>query len=144
MSSGVGGQGAGKIRSYRDLEVWKLAMQIAEDIFKLTDSFPPKQNYILVQQMQRAAISLSSNIAEGHSRNTTKDYLRFLNISYGSMSELETQTILSVKLGFANKDNARKIMKDFSLLGKKLNVLCDRLNARSLIPNLQTPTSIKP
>lgn len=88
------------VQNYRDLEVWQIAMQLAEAIFKLTDSFPKTQQYVLVAQMQRCALSMPSNIAEGRSRHSKNDFIYHLNIARGSLAELETQLELSVRLGF--------------------------------------------
>ena len=77
--------------SYRDLIVWQKSKNLAVNIYKFTDYLPSKAKFSLAEQMNRAAISIPSNIAEGHSRNSTKDYVHFLYISKGSLSELITQ-----------------------------------------------------
>ena len=76
---------------YRDLIIWKKSKTLAVNIYKFTDYLPSKAKFSLAEQMNRAAISIPSNIAEGHSRNSTKDYIHFLYISKGSLSELMTQ-----------------------------------------------------
>ncbi len=73
---------------YRDLKVWQLGVEISVAIYRLTETFPRRETYGLTSQMRRAAISISSNIAEGHCRGHTKDLIRFLAISRGSVSEL--------------------------------------------------------
>lgn len=77
--------------SYRKLIIWQKSKELAVKIYKFTDFLPSKAKYSLAEQMNRAAISIPSNIAEGHSRNSTKDYVHFLYISKGSLSELITQ-----------------------------------------------------
>ena len=77
--------------SYRDLVVWQKSKKLAVNIYKFTDYLPSKAKISLAEQMNRAAISIPSNIAEGHSRNSTKDYIHFLYISKNSLSELITQ-----------------------------------------------------
>ena len=76
---------------YRDLDVWKLSLQLVADIYRLTETFPRFEVYGLASQMQRAAVSIPSNIAEGSGRKTTKDFVHFLYVAKGSMLELETQ-----------------------------------------------------
>ncbi len=85
---------------YRDLLVWQSAMQIAEDIYRLTEHFPKQEVFGLTSQIRRAAISISSNIAEGHGRNSTKEFNHFLGIALGSLAELETQLLLSERFNY--------------------------------------------
>ena len=77
--------------SYRELIIWQKSKDLAINIYKFTDYLPSKAKYSLADQMNRAAISIPSNIAEGHGRNSTKEYIHFLYISKGSLSELITQ-----------------------------------------------------
>jgi four helix bundle protein len=95
---------------YRDLKVWQLGVEISLAIYKLTDSFPSREQYGLSSQLRRAAVSVSSNIAEGHSRGATKDLIRFLGIARGSVAELETQLIISRNLGFIPANDFDRIM----------------------------------
>jgi four helix bundle protein len=88
------------MRGYQDLKVWQLGVEITIEVYRLTDSFPQREIYALASQMRRAAVSIPSNIAEGHSRGQTKDLIRFISISRGSVSELETQVIVAEKLGY--------------------------------------------
>lgn len=93
-------------RKYQDLRVWNNAMQLVEYVYRLTSNYPDSEKYGLVSQMRRAAVSIPSNIAEGNGRGSDKDYRRFLTIARGSLMELETQTILSARLGFIQKDSS--------------------------------------
>ena len=86
---------------YKDLEVWKKAMAVVADIYRLTASFPDSEKFGITNQMRRAAVSIPSNIAEGSARHHAKDFTHFLRIADGSSAELETQLIISVSLGFA-------------------------------------------
>lgn len=88
------------IRTHKDLNVWKEAMDLAKDVYSLTANFPKEEIYCLVSQMRQSAVSISSNIAEGAARNSRKDFIRFLYTSMGSLAELETQAILSKELVF--------------------------------------------
>ncbi|MFZ5447646.1 MAG: four helix bundle protein [Thermodesulfobacteriota bacterium] len=78
-----------KSRSYRDLEVWKLAIHFVKEVYQTTNNLPPSENYGLINQIRRAAVSIPSNIAEGQGRNSTKEFKQFLAISPGSVAELE-------------------------------------------------------
>ena len=97
------------INSYKDLIVWQKSIILVTDIYKVTRDFPPQETYGLTSQIRRAAVSIPSNIAEGNSRNTKKDYSQFLRIAYGSAAELETQFLISKKLGFID-DNGYNII----------------------------------
>lgn len=89
-----------KMKTHKDLDVWKEAMSLAKQIYKLTADFPKEETYGLVSQIRRAAVSISSNIAEGAARNSNKEFIQFLYVSLGSLAELETQLLLSRELGF--------------------------------------------
>ena len=93
----------GTTKTHKDLDVWKKAMELAKEIYLLTSNFPKEEIYGLSSQMRRASVSIPSNIAEGAARNSDKEFARFLYISLGSLSELDTQIILSKDLGFINE-----------------------------------------
>ena len=90
-------------RTHHDLRVWQLSIRLVERIYRFTHSFPDSEKYGLVSQMRRAAVSIPSNIAEGAARSSKKEFIRFLYIARGSLSELETQLLLAKKLGFAKE-----------------------------------------
>ncbi|SRX75383.1 four helix bundle protein [Aequorivita antarctica] len=89
---------------HKELDVWKKSMDLVELIYSLTASFPKSERFGLTSQMRRAAVSISSNIAEGSARNCNKELLQFLNIALGSLSELETQYLIAIRLGFIEQD----------------------------------------
>jgi four helix bundle protein len=86
--------------THKDLDVWKAAMELAKLVYLITSKFPKEELYGLTQQIRRSAVSIPSNIAEGAARNSRKEFIQFLHISLGSLAELETQLLLSEKLGF--------------------------------------------
>ncbi len=88
------------MRPHEKLDVWKRAINLCVDLYRLTDQFPASEKYGLVSQMRRAAVSLASNIAEGAGSGSTKIYIHFLHIAQGSLSELDTQLVISKKLAF--------------------------------------------
>ena len=103
--------------------VWQKAYKLVVDIYKITRGFPKDEIYGLSQQMRRAAVSIPSNIAEGYGRYYPKEYKQFLSIAYGSLCELETQYLLSIELGYANKNETNEdLMKEVgSMLYRMIN-----------------------
>lgn len=88
------------IKSYEDLKAWQCAMALLEKTYHVTENFPKKEVYRLVDQMCRAAVSIPSNIAEGSMRHSTRDFVRFIGIAQGSLAELETQIMIASRLKY--------------------------------------------
>lgn len=99
----------GKVEKFEDLEVWKEGMQLAEHIYLL---FSTCKDFGLRNQIQRASVSIPSNIAEGFDRQTNKEFIQFLFISKGSCSEVRTQLYLSIKLNYLEKDKGEKLIEN--------------------------------
>ena len=109
---------------YSDLIVWKLGMRIAKMVYtELIPYLPNVEKYGLADQMRRSAVSIPSNIAEGHARDTTKEYIKFLNYAKGSVAELQTQILLCVEIGYLNNDQIKTVMADTNEISSKLNNL---------------------
>jgi len=89
-----------KMNNYKELKVWQKSVDLAVSIYALTKTFPSTEMYGIVDQMRRASVSIPSNLAEGAGRGSNKDFSHFLNISLGSAFELESQLIISEKIGF--------------------------------------------
>jgi len=119
-----------EIKSYRDLQVWDRAMKLAQMCYAGTAQSPKGETYGLVSQIRRAAVSILSNIAEGHSRRTRQAFLNHLSISLCSQSELETQIELSRRLGLVCEDSARLILREAEEIGRMLHGLIRRLEQR--------------
>jgi len=117
------------IRSYRDLQVWQKAMDLVESCYRATSSFPTTERYGLVSQIRRAAVSIASNIAEGHARSRG-DFVRFLYFSAGSLTELETQIELSVRLRLMPTNDARQLLVVCDEVGRMVGGLRRRIQAR--------------
>jgi four helix bundle protein len=98
------------MKTHKDLNVWKESTDLVLEIYRLTIKFPKEEMFCLVQQLRRAAISVPSNISEGASRNQKREFVRFLRISVGSLSEIETQTIISGKLNYLNETDQTRIL----------------------------------
>ena len=97
------------VRSYRDLVAWQKARELVKEVYLLTAGFPAGERFGLVGQMDRAAVSMPSNIAEGYGRPTTQDYLRFLRIARGSAFELETQLVLAGDLALCPESEVARV-----------------------------------
>lgn len=115
-----------QVRSYKDLVVWQKAMDICVDIYQATKQFPPSENYGLTSQIRRSAVSIASNIAEGHAR-PRRDFARFLQIAIGSLNELETQCELAHRIGFLPLEKHANLTNDLSILGKQVNALRNKI-----------------
>ena len=117
-----------QVRSHKDLVVWQKAMDLAEQVFAITQNFPSSQQYVLVSQATRAAISVPANIAEGGGRGAPRDYCRFLGIAKGSLMELETYLMLATRLGYITEAETAEAMGLVEEVGKMLNALRRKLN----------------
>ena len=113
--------------SYRELILWQKAMDLTEEVYRLTNGFPKEERFALTDQLRRAAVSVPSNIAEGYGRKAAKEYSRFLSIARGSKNEVETQLLLCVRLGYTTEQNIEKAMKLCSEIGKMLTTLSKKL-----------------
>lgn len=116
------------INSYQDLEVWKKAMELVTDIYKITQSFPKEELYGMTNQLRRASVSVPANIAEGWGRGTTKGYIQFLRIARGSLLEVETLMTISQNLGYVNaQDLQEQILQKIIEISKMINSLINSL-----------------
>ena len=120
------------IVSYRDLTVWQRAMELVEAAYLLSAKLPQTETFGLGSQLQRSAVSVPSNVAEGHARDSTKEFLRFVSIALGSLAELETQSLLCIRLKFLSEHDAEKVLTLSHEVGKMLRVLQKRLRERTL------------
>jgi four helix bundle protein len=116
-----------KVNSYRDLLVWKKALELTIAIYRATRSFPNEEKFGLSSQMQRAGVSVPSNIAEGQGRNSQKDFIRFLNIARGSLAELDTQTIIAKELGYLQNEQVNELSERIDELQRMLYSLINKL-----------------
>lgn len=108
---------------YRELKVWQLAMNLAEDVYKLCEEFPRQEIYGLISQVQRAEVFVPSNIAEGQARNSGKEFAHFLGIARGSLAELETQVMLAQRLGYIAVEKSNVVLGKAEEIGKMLKGL---------------------
>lgn len=117
-------------KSYRDLEVWQRSMHLAKRIYEVTQKFPGDERFGLTIQLRRAAVSVPSNLAEGHARFGAGEFSRFLSIAMGSVAELETQVLLSEDLGYVNETLTHELLAELDVIGKMLRGLRKSIDRR--------------
>jgi four helix bundle protein len=116
---------------YNELVVWQKSMDLVTEIYKFTATFPSEERFGLSSQARRAAVSIPSNIAEGHGRKSTGAYINHLSIAYGSLMELETQLQIAARLCFIQEDNAVTLLRQMDEVGKMLTGLKKSLSQKS-------------
>ncbi len=112
-----------EIQSYRDLRVWQKGMDLAEACYSITKEFPKEEMYGMTSQIRRAAASIPANISEGYGREYRAEYVQFLRIAQGSLKELETHLILSVRVKLTTSQAVNPILSECESLGKMLRSL---------------------
>ncbi len=118
---------AGKIKTYRDLDIWNSGLGLFKDIYKLTEEFPKHEVYGLVSQMRRSAVSIPSNVAEGFRRYHNKEYKQFLYTSLGSYAELETQVTIAKELKYIQEDKEAKLLERLDHICRMISNLLKKL-----------------
>ena len=118
------------METHKDLRVWQQSIDLVSSVYLTTKSFPKDELFGLVSQMRRAAVSIPSNIAEGFARGTNKEKIHFLRISSGSMSELETQLVLSKKLEYISEEEYQEVSEHLTAVWKQLNSLITSIRKR--------------
>jgi len=118
---------AGKIKTYRDLDICNSGLGLVKDIYKLTEKFPEHEAYGLVSQMRRSAISIPSNVAEGFRRHHNNEYKQFLYISLGSCAELETQITIAKELKYIQKDKEAVLLERLDHICRMISNLLKKL-----------------
>ncbi|MFA4889977.1 MAG: four helix bundle protein [Candidatus Omnitrophota bacterium] len=116
------------LKSFKDLRVWKQAYELTLAIYRVTKKFPQDELYGLVSQMKRASVSVVSNIAEGYSRKGKLEYIQFLSVAYGSLSELETQILLCKDLKYITEEEFNSLMQLKDVTGGMLYRLIQKLS----------------
>jgi four helix bundle protein len=116
--------------SFQELVVWKKSIELALSVYRLTAQFPDVERFGLTNQMRRAAVSISSNIAEGAGRATNGEFLQFLGIARGSNFELESQCVIARGLGFGKQQDLQEAEKLSNEVGRLLSLLIKSLHAK--------------
>ncbi len=120
-----------EVKNYKDLLVWQKAMNMVEHIYKISASFPADERFGLTSQIRKAAVSIPSNIAEGSSRKSTAEFIRFCNIAYGSLAETETQIMIAERLEFVGGEAVAAVLNSTDELAKMLSGLIRALAEKS-------------
>jgi len=115
------------VRRYTDLLAWQKAMDLVEQTYRLTKAFPKEELYGLTSQLRRAAVSIPSNIAEGHCRKGRREYIHHVSIALGSLGEVETQLLIAQRLGYAGDGNMTGCLAAASETGRILVGLLNSL-----------------
>jgi four helix bundle protein len=119
------------MKTYQNLRVWQMGVDLVVLIYKITNSFPNAERFGLTSQIRRAAISIPANISEGYYRGHKQEYARFLKIAFASGGELETHLVIAEKLDFLQQENHRKITETLSQIMKMLHKLIKILESKS-------------
>lgn len=120
--------------NYKELLVWQKSINLVTDLYKITENFPKSEIFGISSQMRRCSVSVPSNIAEGHSRRSTLDYIQFLKIARGSLAELETQIIISKNLNYISEETFILTEQKTLEISKMLNSLITAVK-KNLNPN---------
>ena len=121
--------------SYKELTVWQKSMDLTEEIYRLVKKLPKEETYALSDQMRRAAVSVPSNIAEGHGRQTEKEFKSFLSIARGSCYEIETQLLICVRQKYLSDPETKPVFDLLSEISRMLTALILRLSSNSNEPS---------
>jgi len=125
-----------QVKSYKDLIVWQKSMDLVEMVYEATKIFPREELYGLTNQLRRAAVSVPSNIAEGHARNSTAEYRNFLSMARGSLAEVETQLLIAERLKYIDSEKLTALLSLQIEINKMTNTLINKLAPR--------PSSLNP
>lgn len=119
-----------KIESYKDLEVWRLAMSLVKDRYRITKAFPADERFGMISQVRRASVSIPANIAEGYGRDQTGNFIQFLRIAHGSTRELETLFLLCIDLELSVASECQKCLETIMRVSMMLRALIRKLESR--------------
>ncbi len=118
------------IRSYKDLDVWQVSMQLAEACYRMTKSYPREELYGMTSQIRRSAASIPANVAEGYGREHTRSFIQSLRIAQGSLKELETHVMLAERVQLTTADATAPLLNECDRVGRMLRNLIRSLQAR--------------
>lgn len=124
-----------KTSDYKELQVWHKAIDLVVEIYKISKLLPKEETYGISDQIRRSAVSIPSNIAEGQSRNSIKEFIQFLSIARGSLAELETQLLICIKVNMLSEDNITEAQNIITEIGKMIKGLMNKLNSQLTTKN---------
>ncbi|MDO9512217.1 MAG: four helix bundle protein [Bacteroidales bacterium] len=120
------------MRNFREYDIWQGSIKFAKEIHTLTSNFPSDEKFGLISQIRRASVSIASNIAEGSSRTSEKEFAHFLEIAIGSSFEVETQLFISKEIGYIKDSELTKSIKELHIIQKQINALRTKLRSSSV------------
>jgi len=115
------------MNTYRDLIVWQKAMTLVTDVYLVTSGFPKEEMFSITSQIKRSSVSVPSNLAEGFGRHYTREFIRFMQISRGSLYELQTQLEIAGNLNFLDKENLENLLEKSNEIERMLNKLISKI-----------------
>ena len=115
------------MRNFRKLDIWNDAIELAVDVYRITQAFPREEEFGLKSQLRRASCSISFNIAEGSSRSSDREYARFLEVAEGSAFEVETQLILSFRVNLLSSESTDQLITQLHFLQRRINRLIQKI-----------------
>ena len=118
------------MRDFRKYVIWQKAIELTDRVYSFTDSFPKSEVYALSNQLQRATVSIASNIAEGSSRSSEKDFAHFLEIAIGSAFEVETQLTIALRRSYISQEDYEEVILIIGYLEKQINTFIQKLKNR--------------
>ena len=118
--------------NFRQLDVWKKSFDMVEEVYRMTNSFPKREDYGLSQQLRRAIVGISSNIAEGCGRRTSRDFIQFLHNAIGSAKEVENQLMIAERLNYIDEEEASRLIDEMNRIGKMLVGLIRNMRERDI------------
>jgi len=121
-----------QIKSYKDLEVWQKAMVLVVKCYQITKGFPKSEVYSLTSQLQRAAVSIPANIAEGRERKYSKEFIQHLSIAYSSLAELETHIQIAQRLDYISSIVTKQLLEQTAEIGRMINGLRKSIEKRNV------------
>lgn len=130
-----------KVKNHKQMEVWKKGIDIVDRVYDLTARFPKEQRYTLASQLQRAALSIPSNIAEGFARQYTREYRQFCYIALGSCAEVETQLIVARRRSYLNDQEFTELERLIDVESRMLNRLIQALERDTRRKEAQSPAT---
>jgi four helix bundle protein len=119
------------VQHYRQLIAWQKAMELVRLVYEMTDDFPMEERFGLTLQIRKAVVSVASNIAEGQGRNSTKEFINHLSISYGSLMETETQTLVAEMRSYSTPEKRDAVMNKAAEVGRLINGLSNSLGRKT-------------
>jgi len=118
--------------NFRNVLAWKRAVELSKVIYDVTKGFPDDERYGLVSQIRRAIVSVSSNIAEGCGRRTSKDFVSFMYNAIGSIKEVESELFVAEKLGYVEMEDVENLIRELEEIGRMLSGMINRENGRGI------------